>query len=232
MPPFLTALTIGHTNPASKFHHLTFQVDQSEDFNYMPGQYIALQVAPNRINKYSLASYPQGNKIDLFVDVFPGGIGSQYIKNLAIGDEVKFVGPLGNFAHQPEDQATELIFMATGSGVSPLKAIVEQLVHGEDRRPMAFYFGLRYPEDVFLKAYFERLVYQHPNFKFFLSLSKPDEKWEGEIGHITELIKRDVSQGDKLAAYLCGAEEMLNEAQGILLSLGTPEQRIYQEKFY
>ena len=94
-----------------------------------------------------------------------------------------------------------------------------------------FYFGLRYQSDVFWQDYFQKLSLDHPEFHFNLVLSKPDETWHGQAGHITELLANQISDAGNCSAYLCGNQNMIDEATEILLSKNCPKDRIYTEKF-
>ena len=66
-----------------------------------------------------------------------------------------------------------------------------------------------------------------------MCLSKPDESWKGASGHITKLLANDYADDTStLSAYLCGNGKMIEEVKEYLLSKGTPENRIYHEKFF
>ena len=97
--------------------------------------------------------------------------------------------------------------------------------------PIHLYFGLRHSNDVFWKDYFEKLAAEHPNFSFDLVLSKPDESWHGQVGHITDTLKAGIQDAGDVSAYLCGNPKMIEEASAILKNKSCPEERIYSEKF-
>jgi len=231
MPNFQTAVVTKHENPSTTFHVITFEVENPE-FEFQPGQFVALKVGEKDIRDYSLASILNRHKFELIIDIKPGGEGSYYIHDLRVGDKVKFLGPLGKFTLHTKDNSQEILFMGTGSGIAPLKCMAEHLLFKEkDPRKIHLYFGLRYCSDIFLHQYFAELDKNYPNFTFTPSLSKPDEHWEGDIGHITELLKRDYQSGENLSAYLCGNKNMIAEATEVLQSLGTPSDRIYSEVY-
>ena len=84
---------------------------------------------------------------------------------------------------------------------------------------------------MFLDDYFDDMAMRFKNFKFIACLSKPDDSWMRECGHITELVKHDQLDGLRLAAYVCGNPNMLVEAVMVLKELGVPEERIYREAY-
>ncbi len=216
---------------ASTYHD--FWIEFEEPFVFAPGQFVSVKVNEQRVNSYSIAGRVDEKTVGLIVDVKPGGPGSQFFTGLKVGDEIECMGPLGKFVLQPDDGAEHLLFMGTGSGIAPLKAMIETALHEEAMaKPMTLYFGLRHKEDIFWDKYFCELQDKYENFEFNLCLSKPDEGWQGLSGHITDFLKDRYQDYSRFSAYLCGAEAMIKEASEILRSLGMQEDRVYHEKFY
>lgn len=224
------AITINHKILATNYHYFTFKTEGP--FIYKPGQYISVKVSDQRVNPYSIASHEGSNKFNVLVDVSPGGPGSCYFKNLKIGDKISYLGPFGVFTLKKEEEKRTILFLGTGSGCSPLKCILESaLTEKGYENHMVLYFGLRYQNDIFWQEYFRKLSQKYPNFKFKLVLSKPDEAWQGQIGHITDYLKKDFPNTTNCTAYICGGKEMVEEASKLLIANGCPKERIYFEKF-
>ncbi len=229
-PKFHTAKLLSRKNLASKFHYFEFETD--EPLIYQPGQYISVKVAPDRINSYSIAGSQGERRFYLLIDTSPGGVGSKFFENIKVDDKIAYLGPFGTFTFRENDGAKRLLFLGTGSGCSPLRSILEGALKKLGREiPIHFYFGLRYTSDVFWKDYFEKLASEYPNLHFDLVLSKPDESWHGEVGHITDVLKKEVPDASESSAYLCGNPAMIEEATKILLESNCPKERIYTEKF-
>jgi NAD(P)H-flavin reductase/succinyl-CoA synthetase beta subunit len=229
-PKFHTATVISNTVLSAKFHYLEFQ---SEDpLVYQPGQYISVKVAPTRINSYSVAGQTDEHHFSLLVDTSPGGPGSKFFENVKAEDKLAYLGPFGIFTLKPDDGSQHLLFLGTGTGCSPLRSIMEAaLKNPAVTAPIDFYFGLRYSSDVFWQDYFQKLSSEHPNFHFNLVLSKPDESWHGQAGHITEILDKQIPDASGCSAYLCGNQKMIDESTQILLAHNCPKDRIYTEKF-
>lgn len=227
-PKFLKAKVIEHKILSGKFHH--FVMETESPFNFVAGQYISIKVAEDRINSYSIAGRVADNRFELLIDTTPAGPGSIFFEKLKEGEEVSYLGPFGIFGLKPEDGAEVWLFMATGSGISPIKAMIETaLKEMAIEKQIYFYFGLRYVSDIFWKDYFETLAVTYPNFHFKLCLSKADESWQGLKGHITDYIKTDFADASKLSAYLCGNKAMIEEAIKILSECNCPSGTIYKE---
>lgn len=229
-PKFMTATTVTHTILAGKFHYLVFEPE--EPLIYQPGQYVSVKVADARINAYSIAGSVGVNKFCLLVDASPGGIGSKFFENLKVNDKILFLGPFGTFTLKADDEVNNLVFLGTGSGISALKNMVESLLTKGVQKDITLYFGLRFPSDVFWKDYFEEMATKYPNFHFKFCLSKPDESWKGNVGHVNDLLKADFPDTKNIAAYLCGNKQMIEETQSILIASGCPKERVYFERFF
>lgn len=229
-PKFHTATLVNKTVLAQQFRYFEFETD--ETFECKPGQYISIKVAPNRINSYSIATGDGEKRFSLLIDISPGGPGSKFFENIKTDDKIAYMGPFGVFTFKKDDGAKKLLFLGTGSGCSPLRSIIDMVLKDPNVNiPIYFYFGLRHSNDIFWKDYFEKLEAEHPNFHFNLVLSKPDENWQGQVGHITEAVKKDIPDASDCSAYLCGNPKMIDKASAILKDSNCPEERIYTEKF-
>ena len=153
-------------------------------------------------------------------------------KNLKVNDKISFLGPFGNFTLNTEDGAKKLIFLATGSGISPIRSQIESaLTEQKLQIPIILYWGLSYPYDVFWADYFQKLSLDYPNFKYKIAVWKPDNSWQGYRGFITNLLSQDISDASDCAVYLCGNQDMITDATKILMDKGCPKIRIYTEKY-
>lgn len=229
LPKFRVAETIEATNLAGKYHYFVFETDAP--LNFKPGQYISIKVGNTRINSYSIATKEGDTRFGLLIDTSPGGPGSIYFENLSVADKISFLGPFGVFTYKPDDSG-RLLFLATGSGVAPLRCIIDDLLKVQNfQKPIALYLGVRYQEDIFWDKYFERLMQDYPNFTFEQVISKPDETWKGKTGHITDYLKQNFPDASTISAFLCGNKSMIEDASKLLLELGIKKERLYTEKF-
>jgi acyl-CoA synthetase (NDP forming)/NAD(P)H-flavin reductase len=226
---FKVAEALECTTLAGKYHNFIFKTDPPIVFK--PGQYVSIKVADTRINSYSIADHMSSENFGLLIDTSPGGPGSKYFENLKVGDKISYLGPFGIFTYK-DDGAKQLLFLGTGSGLSPLRCIIDDLLKTQHvQTPITLYLGLRFPTDVFWKDYFENLEKEFPNFHFVLAISKPDASWTGKTGHVTDLVAQDFPDASLCSAYLCGNKMMVEETSNILISHGCKKERVYSEKF-
>ncbi len=215
---------------ASKFNQYDFESAQPLKLN--PGQYVNVKVAPNTIRAYSVATTTDARHFSLLVDTRPGGPGSRFFENLKTGDVITYMGPFGAFTFRPDDGAENLVFMATGSGMSAIRCMIDSaLLEQKITKPIRLYFGLTHEGEIFWQDHFDDLQNRFPNFSYQICLFKPGESWKGATGFITQLVEKDFPTASRCSAYLCGHKNMIADATTLLQKLGCPKERIYTERF-
>lgn len=222
------------------FQQLRFELKSPSRLEFQAGQYLLLTVptTPQR-KSYSIASMPQtDHAFELLVDLAPHGHGTQYLESLQAGQEIQFMAPVGQFtivpADTPQGQAEKsLFFVATGSGIAPFKAILEDLlITKNEQRPITLYWGMRYSADQFWFDEFSQLAQQHSNFTFHPTLSKPPEEWRLCRGRVTDCLLVHPMPLEPAGYYICGSSAMIGDVKSILISQGVLETNIHHEKFY
>lgn len=201
------------------------------DINFRAGQYILVKIPLKTpiFRAYSIYSSPgQKNIIKLCVTLVAGGKASEFFKTLKGGEELEFRGPLGHFTLKA---APEYFFIATGSGIAPLRSMIYHLLKENPRTKITLYFGLRREENIFLQNELKRLERKYPHFRYTLTLSRPSEKWPGAKGRVTEHLKNLPNYQNK-KYYLCGSTAMINEVLDILQKRGVSYEDILFERFY
>ena len=182
---------------------------------------------------YSMASAPSDNKhIELEIRLVPNGICTTYVHNyLKVGDKVTVNGPYGDFYLR--DNNHDIICIAGGSGMAPIKSILLDLAEKGSQRKATYFFGARSKRDLFLVDEMKQLESKLAGFTFVPALSEPspEDNWEGQIGLITEVVKRNILDGSNSDAYLCGSPGMIDACIKVLQELGVPQERIYYDKF-
>lgn len=224
-----------HVILANKFQYVHLELIAPPRLEFAAGQYVMMKVPGLMgVRQYSIASVPSmSHAIEILVDVSPGGLGSTYLKNLKPGDTVEFMAPAGRFVVEQNPNEKELVFVATGSGISSVKSMLEDLlIDKQDRRPMWLHWGLRYADDVFWFDDLARLAEEHENLTFDLVLSKPPEEWELCRGRVTECVVKHHNDFGTMGAYLCGNKQMIEDVHKLLVAKGVPLEQIHHEQYY
>ncbi|TLY28153.1 MAG: hypothetical protein E6K62_10095 [Nitrospirae bacterium] len=115
---------------------------------FKAGQFVSFEVGRDALNRtivrpYSIASPPsQRERVLLLLNLVQGGPGSTYLFSLRVGDETQFKGPTGAF-YLRDDPARDLLFVATATGIAPLRSMLYALSERGFPRPVTLYWGLR-----------------------------------------------------------------------------------------
>ncbi|MFN3411159.1 MAG: NADH:ubiquinone reductase (Na(+)-transporting) subunit F, partial [Exilispira sp.] len=151
---------------------VTLEIEDNKSIEFKAGQYIQFEVPPYKLSSeavyraYSIASNPNDKKhIELEIRLVPNGICTTYVHQyLKINDKVKINGPYGDFYLRDTD--AEIIFIAGGSGMAPIKSILLDMRQRGINRKATYFFGARTSRDLFLLDLMDQLMKDMPNFKF------------------------------------------------------------------
>jgi len=214
-----------------------FHFEIKSPLKFKSGQYITIKIddniEPPCFRAYSLASPPNKYKtgFDLCIKFIEGGRASKWFKNMKTGTKIEFLSAQGHLIFN-EQSNKDAVFVATGTGVAPFKAIIEEQLTKGNKQKMKLYFGIRYIKDIFYQEFFEKLAQKHKNFKFQIILSRPEDKsWKGPKGHVTDLIKTAEISPKTTEVYICGLENMINDAKKVLQQKGFSETEFHIEKY-
>jgi len=230
--------------------HLEFTIEELEKFDFQPGQFVSFvaldPAGKQQTRAYSLASAPRDNQFDVCVNRVEEGFFSNLLCDLEVGQSVQFHGSHGLFLLR--SPLTDSIFIATGTGIAPMRGFVEYLFpeSGEDRsqgRMIWLVYGTRYQSELYYEDYFERVAASRPNFFYRKTLSRPHEEWTGARGYVQELVEQIASEHAQqgippvngsiynIHAYICGLNEMVSANRDCLKGLGWERKQIIFERY-
>jgi propane monooxygenase reductase component len=216
--------------------HLVLRLVEPTEIKFFPGQYIDIAVpGTEEVRSFSMAntSSREDGRLEFVIKVYPDGLFSHFLDSqLAVGDQLNLTGPYGMFTLR-EGFDTELIFVGGGAGMAPILALLRSMAERGIDRKATYYYGARRRRDLCFEEELRALEEKLPNFTFVPALSEPDdsEEWDGEVGMITDVVKRNVTSLASAHAYVCGPPPMVEAAMPLLTQLGVPEKRVYYDKF-
>ncbi len=207
------------------------------NFDYKSGQYISIKVTDKNsapcIRAYSIASAPQKDRksFSLCVKIIEGGRASNWFSSLKENDTIEFLGPFGEFVFTtPKNK--EVVFVGTGTGIAPLKAILEETLSQKTTQKIHLIFGLRHVKDIFYKEIFENMAKNHPNFTFTFTLSKPENNsYKGLSGRVTPIVEKLEFSAKNTEFYICGLTDMVEDVTKVLKTKNVPEENVHLEKY-
>jgi Na+-transporting NADH:ubiquinone oxidoreductase subunit F len=231
-------------NVTYDIREVRFELLNPNDIRFKPGQYMQLEIPPyGKIRTptqraYSISSLPKDNHfIELLIRLVKGGIATTYVfDHLKVGDELRLIGPFGDF-HVQETMA-DMVCVAGGSGMAPFNSILfDMFERGDTGRRVWYFFGARTQKDLFYVEKFRSLEKQWPQFRFIPALSEPQpgESWDGESGLITVVLdkymKGEMDPHSVKEGYLCGSPGMIDACVKVMNANAIPTDRIFYDKF-
>ncbi|MBT1157461.1 2Fe-2S iron-sulfur cluster binding domain-containing protein [Aminobacter anthyllidis] len=200
-------------------------------FRFAAGQYLSLAMPGAPPRNYSMASRPDEEFVELHVRAVPGGRTSSLIHTtLAVGDKIEIKGPAGS-AYLREAHAGPIIALAGGSGLAPIKSIVEAALHAGMDQPIHVYFGGRAERDLYLVEHFRALERRFPNLSFVPVLSQiASDGWRS--GFVSDALAEDHRDLTGAKAYVAGPPAMVDAAMAILGTRGVLATNIHADVFF
>jgi len=207
-------------------------VERGGPFVFSAGQYVALAFAGLPARDFSMANRPSEATLEFHIRVIPGGsVSSHVATRLKVGDAVKATGPLG-ISYWREKHTGPIYALAGGSGLAPIKSIVETALAAGRAQPIALYFGVRAERDLYLEDHFKALAQRHANFRFVPVLSQPEGATKRRTGNMADVIGADVRALDGAKVYLAGPPIMVETTVKALEKKGLKREHCHVDAFY
>jgi ferredoxin-NADP reductase len=211
-----------------------FRFPEGKWIPFQAGQFCMVQVPKDgKIVKkaYSICSAPfEEGYLDLCIKKVDGGHATGWFWTLKEGDAVTVTLPYGGFLlKEPLD--ADPIFVATGTGLAPLRSMLKTLLKNGCDRPMVLIFGVRYENELIYAEEFRALEKQHSNFRFIPTISRPSQSWAGETIYVQDVLKKYVSDPAGKQIYVCGLIPMIEAVQKTAEDIGFEKKRVHFEKY-
>jgi NAD(P)H-flavin reductase len=206
---------------------MTFEA--SEPFPRAAGQYVLLTLDEGSTHAFSIASPFDEAAPSRFEIAVARGTTAEGLLDLQLGSVVATTGPGGALVWKGEGTS---LLVATGTGLSPLRAMVhEQLATGSSA-PLVLLFGCRDASEELWGEELRALATLHPRFRFLPTHSQAAPGREGLTGRVQAYLPKLVSQlGSDLRAYLCGHTAMVNDCTRLLLASGVAAEHVHGESY-
>lgn len=207
-----------------------------QGFPFRAGQFARLALGPFPPRDYSMANAPGDGELEFHIRRMNDDGASAYAaERLRVGDVVGVDGPHGE-AYLREDHGGPILAVAGGSGLAPMKSIVERALAIGLTQSIRLYLGARHAADIYLEEHFSALQAAHANFTFVaLVVDAPPGRGRRRGTPDRALAKDVAEEAAHLAgakAYLAGPPAMVEAAAARLRALGLPAADIHADPFY
>jgi ferredoxin-NAD(P)+ reductase (naphthalene dioxygenase ferredoxin-specific) len=206
-------------------------IESGGPFDFSAGQFASVTFEGCPPRDYSMANVPGDPVLEFHVRRTQGGATSAHVaEKLQLGDSVRVEGPFGA-SYLREAHRGPIIAVAGGSGMAPLKSIIERAIQKELPQHIYFYFGVRSERDLYLHDHFAALAAKHPHLHFTPVLS--DGLSNGlRTGLVHEAVAQDFDEFDGCKAYLAGPPVMVEAATKLFEQRGMRRIDVHADAFY
>ena len=192
----------------------------------LPGQFVmltrpGLPAVPISVSRY----YPEDRSIELSIRA--AGPATATLNGLGSGESVGLRGPLGRGWPLDAAESRDVIVVAGGIGLSPLRPLIDELFAERARYgAIRLFHGARTPADrphgPDLAAWAAR-----PDAELAVTVDRADEAWTGPVGVVTHLFDGARWDGREAVAFVCGPERMMQATVDTLRDRGLRRSRIF-----
>ncbi len=243
---------------------LKLQLPANDVFQYHAGQYVEFILRDGARRSYSMASAAQPalpasaaavavadasnlvaanaqaaspaapNQIELHLRHMPGGKFTDHVFGAMKEKEIlRIEGPFGSFFLR-EESRKPIVFLASGTGFAPIKAVLEHMQRKAIARPAVLYWGGRRPTDLYLHDWVQQQLALMPNLRYVpvVSDALPEDAWTGRTGFVHQAVLQDFADLSGHEVYACGAPIVVDSARAdFARRAGLPEEAFFADSF-
>ena len=208
---------------------VVLRMPPTTELEYIPGQYIDV-IGPDGIRRsYSIANAPQNNgKLTLHIKKVPEGVLSNYwFEHARVNDLLRMEGPLGTFCLR-ESTKPNLLLLATGTGIAPIKAMLEELNVTNELKfeKIYLYWGGRHAQDLYWRPEFNNLP-----LRVIKVISSEKTVIYTHKRYVQHAALQDGVDLGNSTAYACGSEFMIRDSKKLLIEHGLESKNFYSDAF-
>ena len=224
---------------------LRLQLPANDLMRYHAGQYIEFILAGGLRRSYSMANAgpgatpsggaaPANPGIELHIRHTPGGKFTDHVFGAMKEREImRIEGPFGSF-YLREDSVKPIVFLASGTGFAPIKAVLEHMHAIGNQRAAVLYWGGRRPADLYLDDWVRAQLALMPNLSYVpvVSDAQAQDQWQGRDGFVHRAVLQDFPDLSGHQVYACGAPIVIDSARADFSAhAGLPSDEFFSDAF-
>ncbi|MBR6650251.1 MAG: FAD/NAD(P)-binding protein [Clostridia bacterium] len=208
----------------------TFKVNAPEGdklFEHMPGQCAMVCIPGVSEAMFSITSSPTNKEFQEF-SIKKCGTLTDQLHSLEVGDEITVRGPYGNnFPVDTELKGKNLLFIAGGIGLAPLRSVINYVLDNrDDYGTVDILYGSRSMDDLVKLEEIQNVWMNTPGVNVHLTIDREQEGWDGHVGFVPAYLKELEFDTNK-TVLLCGPPIMIKFVLQGLLELGFSKEQVY-----
>lgn len=222
----------------------TFKLTPDKDMGteslpyFRAGQYLSIKAEVNgsKITRpYSISSSPydalKRDFYEITIRKKDGGFFTEYVwNNWKVGSKVESSGPLGFFYYHHVRDVNNIIGLAGGSGITPMRSFAMDIIEKDLDINFTLFYGIEKEDEIIFKDELDSLEKKsNGKVKVIYVCNQPDENWNGCKGYLSgKLISEHIDVNNK-TFFICGPKGMYDYLDGELSKLNIPRRRIRKE---
>lgn len=210
------------------------KLPETERMQFFAGQYLEFLLKDGRLRAFSIANAPhQDEYLELHIRHVPGGSFTGHVfdemKDRAL---LRIKGPLGSF-YLRENSSRPILMMGGGTGIAPLKGMLEHAFHIGLDQPIHLFWGVRARRDLYMDELPRQWQQDHPNFSYTAVLSDPgtSDDWQGATGLVSDALLASHPDLSAYDIYMSGPPAMIESAMPELVAQGAQVDHMYSDAF-
>lgn len=227
-PAYWQGTIVGHDRRRPDLAVLRVETDQH--YPYRPGQYATIEspLMPRTWRPYSMATAPRaGEPLEFHIrSVRPDGLGAALVQRARVGDPLR-LGPPRGLAQMSPDSSRDLLFVAGGTGLAPIRALIENLPDSTVNRRAHLFVGARSRDDLYDWAALNALTQRYPSMAVVVAMSE-EPNYPGESGLVSDVLVRH-GRWASHDIYLSGPPAMVTATLARLADQDVPAERIHYD---
>jgi len=202
----------------------SFDLRCSEAVDFTPGQVAILRVEGEEPAYFAFTSAPEDRDLEVLVKKKIGA--SSVIYDMCVGDQIELVGIAGHGFRLDDVKGRDLVFVAMGTGVAPLRSALRHVLKRKDEfGQLVVLYGARTPEDFAYRDEVESWV--DSGVELRQVISRPDgHDWSGPTGYVQSLLDHVLPDLSSPVALICGSREMIEQTRERLVKMGFKPEEI------
>jgi len=209
----------------------TFRVEAiggGKPLEHMPGQCAILSAPGMGEAIFSITSSPTNTEYMEFSIKRCGTITDFLHYNIEVGQEIAIRGPYGNhFPVEDKLQGKDILFIAGGIGLAPMRSVINYMLDKrKDYGSIDIVYGARSKEDFTRYEELTEVWPKQPNTKVHLTIDRPQDNWDGNVGFVPAFLKALEFSNDK-TVLLCGPPIMIKLCLAALIEMGFSKSQVY-----
>ena len=218
--------------PARDVAIVTLKPPSNEAIRFRPGQYVSLVGDDGRLHPFSIANAPRADgTIELHIGRIPNGRFTTHVhERMRVRDVVRFEGPFGQFGFF-DDTQRPAILLAGGTGIAPIKAMLEAAAQSDIKRELQLYWGSRHKEGLYAIDAVSAIAGAY--LTTVLSEPVDSNDWSGRVGLVHRAVIEDFPDLSAFDVHACGSPGLIDAAfRDFTQSAGLPSHRFFADAFH